>query len=135
VVFIPIPIQELETEHEQPSRTYKLDIEQGRIFSCGSCNGIEAVNQFIKKTLLTPRFLCMVYSNQYGSEVKQISAASDVTAEYIETELPQLIKEACLTDSRILDVYGFSFKYEDNRAFISFSANTIYGDTTIEEVL
>jgi hypothetical protein len=135
VVFIPIPIQELETEHEQPSRTYKLDLKQGRIFSCGSCDGIEAANQFMKKTLISPRFRCLSYSNQWGSEIKQTIAEVGLTREYVETELPRLIKDACLADSRILDVYDFSFEFADDRAFIRFSANTIYGETIVEEVI
>jgi len=134
-VFIPIPIEELEVEHELPSRTYKLDIEQGRIFSDGSCDGVEATNQFIKKTLLTPRFRCLIYDNQYGSEIKQTIIATDVSSEYVETELPRLIKDACLADSRILDVYDFFFEIQDDNVFIKFKADTIFGESIIEEVI
>jgi len=86
-VFIPIPIEELEEPVEQSSKTYRLDFENGRIFSAGSCDGLEAVNQFIKKAILTPRFRCLIYDNQYGSEIKQTIIADDVTNEYIEAEL------------------------------------------------
>ena len=67
-VFIPIPISGIEEEKEQPSLTYKLDLDTGRIV--GKVDGLEAVNQFILKALLTPRFHCLVYDNQYGSEIK-----------------------------------------------------------------
>ena len=67
-VFVPIPISGIEEEKEQPSLTYKLDLDTGRIV--GKVDGLEAVNQFILKALLTPRFHCLVYDNQYGSEIK-----------------------------------------------------------------
>ena len=134
-VFIPIPIAEIETESEQPSKTYRLDIERGRIYPLGSCDGLEAANQFIKKTLLTPRFRCLIYDNQYGSEIKQTIIADDATNEYIETEIPRLVKDACLCDSRILDIYDFSCSFDKERAYIRFKANTIFGELVVEEVI
>ena len=134
-VFIPIPIEELEEPVEQSSKTYRLDFENGRIFSAGSCDGLEAVNQFIKKAILTPRFRCLIYDNQYGSEIKQTIIADDVTNEYIETELPRLVRDTCLVDSRVLDVYDFSYSFEDERAYIRFKASTVFGNLTIEEVI
>jgi hypothetical protein len=134
-VFIPIPIAGLEQEREQPSKTYKLDFERGRIFAAGSCDGLEAANQFIKKALLTPRFRCLVYDSQYGSEIKQTIIAGDVSSEYIETEMPRLVKEALLADTRILDVYDFSFSFEREKAYIHFKASTIFGETIVEEVI
>lgn len=134
-VFIPIPIAELEVAAEQPSKTYRLDIERGRIFPVGTCDGLEAVNQFIKKALLTPRFRCLIYDNQYGSEIKQTIIAADATSEYIETEIPRIIKDACLCDSRVLDIYDFSCSFDKEKAYIRFKANTIFGETVVEEVI
>lgn len=134
-VFIPIPIAELEVESEQPSRTYRLDLERGRIFSLGSCDGIESAEQLIKKVLLSPRFRCLIYDNQYGSEIKQTIIATDVSQEYVETELPRLVKDACLADSRILDVYDFSFEFLGEEVRIRFQADTIFGTLVVEEVI
>ena len=134
-VFIPIPIVELEREREQSSRTYLLDFDRGRIFAVGSCDGIDAVCQYIKKALLTPRFRCLIYNNQYGSEIKQTVVARDVSSEYIEAEMPRLVQDALLVDSRILDVYDFSFSFEKENVRICFTANTIFGTTFIEEVI
>jgi hypothetical protein len=139
-VFIPIPIAELVPASEQPSKTYRLDFERGRIFAVGSCDGLEAANQFMKKTLLTPRFRCLIYDSQYGSEIKQTVIAGDVTSEYIETEMPRLVKDAVLADSRILDVYDFTLTFDSDpekreRAYVRFKANTIFGPTVIEEVI
>ena len=132
-VFIPIPIAELEMEREQPSRTYRLDFERGRIFAAGSCDGLEAANQFIKKALLTPRFRCLVYDNQYGSEIKQTIIAGDASSEYIEAEMPRIVRDALSVDTRILDVYDFSFSFDREKAHIRFKAATIFGETIVEE--
>ena len=39
-VFVPIPISGIEEEKEQPSLTYKLDLDTGRIV--GKVDGLEA---------------------------------------------------------------------------------------------
>jgi hypothetical protein len=133
--FIPIPIRTVEQERELPSKTYLLDLERGRIFAAGSADGIEAVNQYIKKALLTPRFRCLIYDNQYGSEIKQTVIAGDATPEYIEAETPRLVRDALMVDTRILDVYDFSFVFEYEKAHIKFKASTIFGETVIEEMI
>jgi hypothetical protein len=133
--FIPILIAELEQGQKPSSRTYQLDLERGRILASGSCDGLEAVNQYIRKALLTPRFRCLIYDSQYGSEIKQTIITNDVTREYIETEMPRLVKDAIHVDSRILDVYDFNFAYSGDTAHIRFKANTIMGETVIEEVV
>ena len=132
-VILPIPIGEVSQQQEQPSLTYRLDLDRGRIV--GMADGLTAVNQAIRKHLITPRFRCLVYDNQYGSEIKETIIAGDASTEYIEAEMPRLVKDALSVDSRILDVYGFSFSFEGETAHIKFSASTIFGETTIEEVI
>ena len=134
-VFIPIPIKELDHEREQPSRTYRIDFERGRILPLGSADGLEAVNQYIKKALLTPRFRCLIYDNQYGSEIKQTIIAGDATADYIRADMPRIVRDALLVDSRILDVYDFSFEFSGETVAIRFSADTIFGTTYVEEAI
>jgi len=129
---IPIPIAGITREREQPSRTYRIDFERGRIFSAGSCDGLEAVNQFIKKALLTPRFRCLIYDNQYGSEIKQTIQSGDVSGEYIKAETPRLVKDALLADSRILDIYNFSYSFDGDEAYIRFEADTVFGKTAVD---
>ena len=48
--------------------TYGLDLDKGRI--TGKIDGLEAVNQAIRKAIITPRWKCLVYDNQYGSEIE-----------------------------------------------------------------
>jgi hypothetical protein len=134
-LFIPIPVADLAQEIEQPSRTYRLDLDRGRILRAGSCDGLDAANQYIRKALISPRFQCLIYDNQYGSEIKQRIITDDATPEFIETELPRLVRDALLVDSRILGVFGFSFSFDAENVFINFSANTIFGTTEVEVIL
>ena len=67
-VDIAIPVAAIEDEETITSRTYAIDWEAGRI--AGFIDEQEAVKQFIKKALLTPRFHCLIYDSQYGSEIR-----------------------------------------------------------------
>lgn len=132
---IPITITDIEENSIPTSRTYALDLEKGRI--AGMVDGIEAVNQFIRKALLTPRFKCLIYDNQYGSEIKDRILDSSVTLEYIESELPRIVKDAITYDARILEVYDFDFELDTKKEVlhVKFKVDTIYGSIEIEEVI
>ena len=54
----------------QPTKTYKLDIEKNTIV--GYCDGIEAMQQAIYKILNTERFDYLIYSWNYGIEIKNL---------------------------------------------------------------
>ena len=132
-VFIPIPVTEVTEADEKPSRTYKLDLDKRRIV--GEVDGLEAVNQAIRKAIITPRFKCLIYSNQYGSEVEEMIISKDATPELIEASVPGFVKDALKPDTRILKVYDFAFKFKGEGAFIFFRADTIFGETEFEEVI
>ena len=132
-VFVPIPIETVTEAQEKPSLTYRLDLEAGRIV--GFIDGLAAVNQAVHKAIITPRFKCLIYDNQYGSEVEDAIIAKDATPDYIETVVEGFIKDALLPDTSILDVYNFEITLKEDAAHISFQADTIYGETTIEEVI
>ena len=126
-------IEEIEDEGELPSLTYGLDLERGRII--GMVDDLEAVNQFIRKELKTPRFKCLIYDDQRGSELKEMFGMVDITPEYLEAEIPQMVEDALMIDSRVLNVYGFSFWFDGDEAHIRFSVDTVFGPDIIEEVI
>ena len=113
--------------------TYRLDLDNGRIV--GKVDGLEAVNQAIRKAIITPRFKCLIYDNQYGSEIEDAIIAKDATTEYIEAVTEGFVKDALRPDTRILSVYDFQFEFENDKAYIFFRADTIFGKTEIEEVI
>ncbi|MCC8157301.1 MAG: DUF2634 domain-containing protein [Oscillospiraceae bacterium] len=132
-VYVPIAISEVVEAEELPSRTYRLDLDAGRIV--GFVDGLEAVNQAIRKAIITPRFKCLIYDNQYGSEIEDAIIAKDASTDYIESVTEGFVRDALKPDTRILDVYDFEFEFKDDAAYISFKADTIYGETEIEEVI
>lgn len=127
-----IDIAELEEEEEQPSLTYRLDLESGHI--SGKIDEIEAVKQAIAKAIKTPRFKCLLYDDQYGSEIAETIIARDATPEYIVTAVEGFINDALLPDTRILgDVYDVAVDLSGDTATVSFKVNTIFGETSVEE--
>ncbi len=132
-VFIPIGIDEVTTAEELPSKTYKLDLDKGRIFGYVDCQA--AVEQAIRKALITPRFKCLIYDNQYGSEIEDAVIADDASREYIRSVVPGFVEDCLKPDSRILGVSNFNFEFRDDGAYISFDADTIFGKISVEEVV
>jgi hypothetical protein len=130
---IPIPVSTVTEAAEPPSLTYALDLDTGRII--GKVDGLAAVNQAIRKAIITPRFKCLIYDNRYGSEIKDAIIAQDATRELIEATIPRFVKDALKPDTRVLKVYDFSFDIRRDKARIRFKADTIYGDTVFEEVV
>ncbi len=132
-VDIEIPFTDIEEEAEKPSRTYCLDLNSGHII--GMVDGISAVNQAIRKAIITARYKCLIYDSDYGGEIEDMIYDAVSTPELIETALPELICDALSQDTRILEIYDFEFTFKNDSAFISFSADTIFGKTQISEVL
>lgn len=131
------PLEPIE-EEAGVSKTYLIDWENGRIN--GFVDGLEAVQQFIKKALMTARFKCLIYDSQYGSELQENLMDGDASREYMETELPFLIEDALIHDGRILSVsdieieFGEDYPLQDS-VFITFEAETVFGEIRMEEAV
>lgn len=135
-IGISIPFTSVETENIT-TKTYAINWDTNRIV--GYVNEQSALRQFIKKSLITPRYKCLIYDSDYGSEIEANILQSYITREYLETELPFLVKDAIIHDERILDVYDFKFDYDSvsskDEIIISFSVDTIFGTMEVEEVI
>lgn len=132
-VFIPIPVTTVTEAEELPSKTYRLDLDKGRIV--GYVDGQEAIRQAIRKAIITPRFKCLIYSNQYGSEIEEAVVTEDATPEYTQAIVPGFVRDCLRPDTRITGVSNFEFRFEDDECYISFDADTIHGTVRIEEVI
>ena len=107
-----------EEEIMQPSRTYRIDFERGRVI--GMVDGLEAIKQAVYKVIETDRFAHMIYGGQYGRQ----RGAPD--------ELQSYIEEALLADDRITAVDNFQVSYDGDAATMSFTVTTVFGTTPIE---
>ena len=101
---------------------------------------LEAMKQFIKKALITPRFKCLIYDSQYGSEIRDNLIAPGITREYLETEIHFLVEDALIHDERVLRVYNLGIEFGEkyplhDSVVISFDVDTIYGKIAAKEVI
>lgn len=111
----------------QPSLTYALDIESGRIR--GMVDNLESVRQAIYLILSTERYAYLIYSWNYGVELKELIGQPK---EYALPEIKRCITEALLQDDRITAVDGFEFETGKKTVHVTFTAHTIFGDIESE---
>lgn len=116
----------LEVE-AQPSLTYALDVENNR--ARGTADGMEAVKQAIYLILNVERYDCLIYSWNYGVELKGLIGQPK---DFVLPEIKRRITEALLQDDRITAIDGFEFETGRRSVHVTFTAHTIFGDTEIE---
>lgn len=125
-------IQKFSDQSIPETNTYAIDWVNGRL--SGQISGIEAVRQYIYKTLKTECNKYLIYDTSVGSGIKALVRQGAVSREYLETDIPRRVKKA-LTDRRILGVHDFTFSYSDRERdalSIYFIADTIYGQVSEE---
>lgn len=120
-----------EDEEEETSRTYRLDLDTGRII--GFVDDLDAVEQAVRKAITTPRFDCLIYDDQYGSETACADMAVGATEEYRRSAIEGFIRDALSQDTRILEVGEFEIEFVDDEAYVSFSVSTIFGEIRLDK--
>ncbi|WP_437349748.1 DUF2634 domain-containing protein [Paenibacillus humicus] len=108
-------------EELQTSRTYRLDLDNGRI--AGMIDSLDAVEQAVYKILDTDRFAHFIYSDNYGME-KQLG-------QRIVHDLERLVTEALLADDRITGVEQFRMKASGDEARVSFRVRSVFGSLSV----
>jgi Protein of unknown function (DUF2634). len=106
----------------QPSKTYALDIENGVIR--GYCDGSEAVKQAVYKALNTERYDCLIYSWNYGSELKELFGQP---ISLVYPEVKRRIEEGLKQDDRINSVENFSFEKKKGSLYVTFTVVSTEG--------
>lgn len=103
---------------EEPSKTWRLDLENGCIE--GETDGLDAVAQAALMALMTPRYRHLIFPWQYGSELGTLIGKD---RDYAISEAMRMIADALSADTRITGVRDFS--HENGTLF--FTMDTIYG--------
>lgn len=111
------------TEYKEPSKTYKIDLEKGIIK--GKCDGLEAVKQAVYKVLNTERYDYLIYSWNYGVELKDLFGRP---ISLIYSELKRRIEESLLNDDRIKSVENFSYEKKKGTLSVEFTVVTTEGN-------
>ncbi|RXZ84698.1 DUF2634 domain-containing protein [Paenibacillaceae bacterium] len=109
-------------EIEQPSLTWQLDLERGRI--TGKIDGLQAVRQAVFKMLQTDRYFHAIYSFDYGHELAGQLGGSPLL---VQSEAARLISEALLQDNRISAVDDIAVESVGAELVIRFTVVTQYG--------
>jgi len=116
----------------QPSKTYALDFDTGEIK--GMVDGRKAIEQFIRKAIVTIRFIHPIYTDAYGCEVRNMIGKGFADS-FLKSEIKRMVTEALIYDSRVNSVYDFDIKPNGDEIFIEFTADTVEGILEIEEVM
>ena len=125
-----ILLNNLEEVQEQTSKTYYLNIEKNTISNF--CDGIEAMKQAIYCILNTERFEHLIYSWNYGIELKHLIGEN---ATFAIPELERVITEALMQDTRISEVNNFKFEVKENTITAKFTVITTVGEIETEKVV
>lgn len=120
-----------EQTEPQPSKTYYLDFENGRIGP--KIDGDLAIKQFVIKAIMTPRSRYAIYSDNYGCELDYL-IGEDATPDLLNSEIPRMVRDALIYDDRISDVTNITVERDGDKVFINFTVVTATGDELNEEV-
>lgn len=119
---------EVET---QPSLTYKLNPNTQRIL--GKVDELEAYKQAVYKILRTERYDRLIYSWNYGVELKELFGQHIA---YVIPELERRITEALMQDDRTVRVHSFIFDTSERGVVsVTFHATSIYGETELQKTV
>ena len=115
------------TREIRPDQTFFLDEASGQL--SGYTDGLMAVRQAAWLILHTERYLHLIYSFDYGTELEGLAGSRD---SFLFPEIKRRVTEALLVDERITGTSDFSFQRVRTRVEVRFTLHTIYGDAEME---
>lgn len=111
-----------------PSRTWYVDPVRQRVVRM--TDGLEAIEQAVRKRLVTERYASRIYSGSYGVEFNQLIGKP---MPYVEAVLQQLLEEALFQDDRIKSVQLLGLeRVSGDSIWISMLCSTTEGELTIK---
>ena len=128
-------IQAVEEERELPTfKEYAWDFDSNTFLYDKSghhilLEGNEAMKVWIYKALATERYQYLVYSWQYGIEIKPFIGLVMVVQERI-SELKRMITECLMVNPYILSINDISFSQEGRKATVTIDLTTVYGEVS-----
>ena len=113
----------------QPTRTFVIDWGAKQI--SGMDDGLSAMRQAVEIILNNERFRWQIYSSNFGIETEDLPGEE---YDYLVSEIPRRIRDACSVDNRILSADNFVFTDHPNGTLTcTFEVATVFG-TISEEV-
>lgn len=133
VEFEDILDEENEDAELETMETFRIDFKRG-IITSEIIDQVEAIKQFVYITLRTERFLFPIYSQDYGSEIREVIQDRNSTEELRLSEVERMIEEALIFDERIEAVENYEFTVDGDRYYASFDVVTVDEVVRMEEV-
>lgn len=114
-----------------PSKQHRMNLNNNRIIRI--CDTLEAVRQTVFKILSTERYDYIIYSWNYGIELKDLFGQPVM---FVCPEIERRVKEALLQDDRITAVDGFEFDISKKGVVaVKFTVHTLFGELNEEMVV
>lgn len=124
-------VEELD-DYAQPSKTWRIDLEKGRIHSF--IDDKEAIRQYIRKALMTSRNRYLIYDDFYGEEIRDL-IGHNLTQQLMDVEIPRLVREAIIYDDRIESVPNVIVtQYGSDGIHVAITVELTNGELLTEEV-
>lgn len=116
----------------EPSMTWKIDLENGRIGAF--IDGKEAIRQYIRKALMTSRNRYLIYNDYYGEEIRDL-IGRNLTPQLMNVEIPRLVRESIIYDDRISSVPTVDVtQYGSDGIHVAVTVELTDGELLTEEV-
>ncbi len=112
-------------------REYGIDFETGKLTG-EIVEGLEAIKVWVWNCLKTERYRYAIYSWQYGTEYEQYIGQT-VTDEYLQNDCKTETEEALMVNPYITGIDDFTAELDGARLHISFTLNTSFGSTEVDE--
>ena len=96
--------------------------------------GNEALKIWIYKSLMTPRFRHLAYSEEYGNEMFDLVSEA-IHHDVLFLELKRFITEALMYNEYIRELNSFEFYVDGSSVQISFTVISVYGEMDYEQTV
>ena len=119
------------------AREYAWDFENNDFLLVNGKNSIvtgkEAIKVWIWKVLHTKKKRYQAYTEKYGNELESL-INSGLSNKALKSELERYLKEALLVNAYVTGVKDIVINLDGSKAAISFTASTVYGEVSINNV-
>lgn len=103
-----------------PTNTFLINGDQ----IAGMNDGLEAMRQAVEIILTTKRFNYQIYTSNFGVELDDLIGEDP---DYIESTLPERIRDAFSVDDRILMEKNYNFEVNGDKMLVTFEVVTVFG--------
>lgn len=110
-----------------PNKTFQM--HRDTLTIAGSIDEVQAVEQAIYLILNTERYEWLIYSWNYGVELRSLIG---MPTQYCIVEIQRRVSEALLQDDRITAVENFEFTVNKKQVLTTFKVVSIFGEINVE---